>query len=433
MSGRATVVLAVASLVAVVFAIAWLAALARPRAINGANGVVYVETNSPEPDNSNAILAFRYVNGKLDARHVDRYRTRGRGSFDLSNTGVLDSDQEVIINPSRTFLFAVNAGSDTIAAFQIAATGALTPVKGSPFPSNGVAPASLGLSGNTLIVANKAQDGIRLDLPRTRPANYTSFRVKADGSLSKPVSSIDIPPPSRWLGASPLQTYVTPGGKVMISSEEEGSGPLNVGVFRAFRIGTDGRLIEGSNSPVTLDPAVFDDNSLRRNNWPAGLVSHPSRNILYAQVANQNRMVIYTWDQDARLRFVRAMPNPGAVLPCWTEVNAAGTRLYSGNAGSGNITVFDISQDPLHPGQMQSIHLDGVGNPWNFALDPSGRELFIVNMRADARHVPSDEGNTLHALRIGSDGRLAELSSSPVKIPVPVNTNPYGIAVLPTR
>jgi 6-phosphogluconolactonase (cycloisomerase 2 family) len=178
---------------------------------------------------------------------------------------------------------------------------------------------------------------------------------------------------------------------------------------------------------------VFDDNSLRRNNWPAGLVSHPSRNILYAQVANQNRMVIYTWDQDARLRFVRAMPNPGAVLPCWTEVNAAGTRLYSGNAGSGNITVFDISQDPLHPGQMQSIHLNGVGNPWNFALDPSGRELFIVNMRADARHVPSDEGNTLHALRIGSDGRLAELSSSPVKIPVPVNTNPYGIAVLPTR
>ena len=97
---------------------------------------------------------------------------------------------------------------------------------GSPFPSNGKAPSSVGLAGNTLIVANKAQDGVR-EL-RSTPANYTSFHVRPGGSLSPPISSIDVPP-----GSSPLQAYVTPDRKVLISSEE-------TGVFRAFRIGRDG-------------------------------------------------------------------------------------------------------------------------------------------------------------------------------------------------
>ena len=45
--------------------------------------------------------------------------------------------------------------------FRVAPNGALTAVAGSPFPSYGRAPTSLGLAGNTLIVANKAQDGVR--------------------------------------------------------------------------------------------------------------------------------------------------------------------------------------------------------------------------------------------------------------------------------
>ena len=48
--------------------------------------------------------------------------------------------------------------------------------------------------------------------------------MRADGSLSPPISSIDVPP-----GSSPLQVYVTPDRKVVISSEE-------TGMFRAFRI-----------------------------------------------------------------------------------------------------------------------------------------------------------------------------------------------------
>ncbi|MGZ4180773.1 MAG: lactonase family protein [Solirubrobacteraceae bacterium] len=381
------------------------------------SGTVYIESNSKAPG-SNEILAFSYKNGALNARHIRRFPTGGSGSHDLSNSGVLDADQELITNPRHTLLFAVNSSSDTIAVFHIHPGGGLSPVAGSPFPSDGKAPSSVGLAGNTLIVANKAQDGVR-NL-RSAPANYTSFHVRADGSLSPPISSIHVPP-----GSSPLQAYVTPDRKVLISSEESG-------VFRAFRIGRDGTLTQGPNSPLRLPKRVFPGGFRISNAWPAGLVSHPRLKILYAQVANLSRTIIYRWDDRARLTFVRAIPNPHSFLPCWTHLNASGTRMYSGNAGSDNITVFDISRDPTRPREIQAVKLNAPGNPWNFEIDPSGHVIFMLDMRAVAQ-IPRGRGNDLHALRIGAGGRLTEERSSPVKIPVPIGTNPIGLAVVPAR
>jgi 6-phosphogluconolactonase (cycloisomerase 2 family) len=379
------------------------------------SGTVYIESNPFAPD-SNEILAFRYRNGVLSRRGVRRYPTGGSGSHDLNNDGGLDADQEVITNPSRTLLFAVNSTSDTIAVFHIHPGAAITPVAGSPFPSNGAAPTSLGLGGSTLIVANKAQDGVR-DLTTT-PANYTSFHVRADGSLSPPISSINVPP-----GSSPLQAYITPDRKVLISSEE-------TGVFRAFRISRGGTLTEGPNSPLRLAKAVFPGGHRVPEVWPAGLASNPRLKILYAQIANLDETIVYRWNDDARLTFVRALPNPDSSLPCWTHLNAAGTRMYSGNAGSDSLTVFDIAHNPTDPRPIQSVRLNAPGNPWNFQIDPSGRVIFLLDMRA-VRQVPAGEGNQLHALRIGPGGLLTEERSSPVKIPVPVGTNPVGLVIVP--
>jgi DNA-binding beta-propeller fold protein YncE len=104
--------------------------------------------------------------------------------------------------------------------------------------------------------------------------------------------------------------------------------------------------------------------------------------------------------------------------------------MYSGNAGSDNLSVFDISGDPLKPREIQSVALNAPGNPWNFEIDPSGRVIFVLDMRA-VRQVPAGRGNDLHALRIDAHGRLTEERSSPVKIPVPVGTNPIGLALVP--
>lgn len=109
-------------------------------------GTVYTQSNIPT-ENGNTILGFRRdAEGKLTPLPGSPFPTNGAGivdpTFDLSN-GTLGSDGEIIINPEHTRLFAVNSGSNTIAVFNIAPDGSLSPVIGSPFPSGGVEPVSM--------------------------------------------------------------------------------------------------------------------------------------------------------------------------------------------------------------------------------------------------------------------------------------------------
>src|SRR4051795_12853954 len=383
------------------------------------DGTVYVESNG-HAKGSNSILAFRYTGGSLRPLDIREYPTGERGSHDLSNAGVLDAEQQIVTNADRTLLFAVNAGSDTVAAFHIADDGTLDPVAGSPFPSRGKAPASVGVSGDELFVANKAQDGIR-DLHKTK-ASYAAFHIEANGSLTPIGTPVKVP-----AGSSPTEAYVPPHtGHLMIATEE--SGP-----FRAFTIGDDGSLHQGPNSPLKLDKRVYPGGKKPDFPvWAQGLIAHPTLPLIYAGVANIKRLVVYSYDASGRLGYVSSQVNKGTILPCWTQINAAGTRLYTGNAGSQNISVFDISKDPRHPRQIQRVTLHGLGLPWNFQIDPTGRYLFMLNMRAISS-VPPGRGNTLHSFAIDANGKLKELPSSPVPIPVPLNTNPWGMAVVPRR
>src|SRR4051794_3910783 len=380
------------------------------------DGTVYIETNDRRKD-ANSVLAYRYRNGSFRPLSVREYPTGGRGSHDLSNAGVLDAEQQIVTNADRPLLFAPTAGSDTVAVFHIEADGSLTPAPGSPYPSLGKAPASVGVRGDELFVANKARDGER-DLKKT-PASYATFRIAPNGSLSPIGTPFKAPAHS-----SPTQTYVPPHtGQLMIATEE--SGP-----FRAFIVDAQGNLQQGPDSPLKLDRRVFLPGKPRGNVWPQGLIAHPKLPLIYAGVANIRRLVVYEYDATGRLSYVSSQVNKGTVLPCWTQINAAGTRLYTGNAGSQNISVFDISKDPRHPRQIQRVTLHGLGLPWNFQIDPSGRYLFMLNMRAISA-VPPGRGNTLHSFAIRPDGKLKELPSSPVPIPVPPNTNPWGMAVVP--
>jgi len=380
------------------------------------DGTVYVESNSPV-ERGNSVLGFRYHGGSFRPLSVREYGTGGSGSNDLSNSGALDAEQQVVTNEDRTLLFAVNAGSDTVAVFHIADDGTLTPVKGSPFPSHGKAPASVGVSGDTLFVANKAHDGRRS--LESEPASYASFHIEGDGSLDA-IGVTQVPPRS-----SPTETYVPPGSDLMVATEE--SGP-----WRVFKVDGEGRLTQAPGSPHPLERQVFAPDEPRGNVWAQGIVKHPRQNLLYAGVANLRKLVVYSYDDEGSLSLVDAQVDDGAVLPCWTEINAGGTRLYTGNAGSQNISVYDVGTDPRNPRQIQRVTLRGKGNPWNFQIDPSGRYLFMVNMRA-IRQIPPGTGNTLHSFRIDADGKLSELPDSPVPIPVALGTNPWGMAVVPKR
>jgi DNA-binding beta-propeller fold protein YncE len=380
-----------------------------------AAGIAYVESNVAMPG-ANSVLALRYgLDGNLHPLGVAEYPTGGAGSEDLSDSGVLDADGQVTLDQAHKLLFAVNQGSDSVAVFHVHGDGELSAVRGSPFPSGGSAPASVGVSGNTAIVTDKAQDGVR-DLSSVAPG-YVTFHINRDGSLSQFGPTIHAAPAS-----SPTDAFVAPKYNFVMSTEEGGP-------FRGFIVDSRG-LTQGANSPLEPDPSIFPANLIATKRWGLGISAHPSEPIVYIGMATVDKIAVYTYDRNGALRFERSVEAPGSDLPCWTHVNAAGTRLYTANAGNNTMSVFDTG-DALHPKWIQTIKLNGEGNPWNFQIDPSGKLIFLVDPRSRANVAPG-RGQAVHTLVIAPDGRLSEPGYSPVVLPVALNVNPFGLAVMPT-
>ncbi len=381
------------------------------------SGTAYIETNVAAP-NANSLLALRYHDGSFRPLRIAEYPTGGSGSADLTNSGVLDADQQITVNPARTLLFAVNQGSDTIAVFHIAPDGSLAPTAGSPFPSGGRAPASLAVSGSVLVVANKAHDGKR-NLTAVAP-NYATFTIATDGSLHPTGSVVSVPPRS-----SPIQVYAPPPGRLVFTTEESG-------VLRVLALSSSGRLTTAPGSPYALANSLFVNGPRPIPVWPAGLSSDPGAEILYSGIPNYGSIVAYDYDAAGRLSFDSEAFDPAAFLPCWSVVSPDGHWLYFANAGTDNVSVWDLRPDPRHPRLLQSVALRGGGNPWNLRLDPAGHYLYIITPR-QVSTIPAGEGQLLHSLRIGADGTLGEVADSPVPLPVALNTNPFGLAIVPDR
>ena len=149
--------------------------------------------------------------------------------------GDLDSQGPLRIHGKH--LLAVNPGSDSIAVFDIAASGALKLVPGSPFPSGGSHPMSITVHGDIVYVANQA---VPFANPRGAP-NITGFRLDKAGRLT-PIagSTIEFP-----FGEGPAQVEFNPAGTVLAVT----AGFQTDGSVRSFAVRSNGRLKEGPGSP----------------------------------------------------------------------------------------------------------------------------------------------------------------------------------------
>ncbi len=371
--------------------------------------VVYVQTNDPA---GNAILAYsRGADGSLRPLPGSPFPTGGTGITSTFALGPFDSDQEIITNPAHTLLFATNGGSDTIAVFRIAPNGALSHVQGSPFYSGGSNPVSLGLAGNVLCVVNKDNDP---DHPGQFLPNYTTFHVNAQGRLI-PMPSATIYEP---LGSDPSQALIAPVGSLMFGADFLG------GLLRSFAIAPSGRLI--SRATLPLPPSEFAGTG--KPPLPLGLAAHPDRALLYVGFVTVNKVGVYRYGLDGSLHFLRTVPDSGKGV-CWLLVNKSGTRLYASNTGDPSVSVFDIATDPTRPIEIQKINLKTVpgSNPggFQFGLDPTGSFLHVVTQFDQATSTAA--ANALHVFRVGANGLLTEVPSSPTVLPVPITARPQGV------
>jgi len=251
----------------------------------------------------------------------------------------------------KTFLYAANSGSDNVSAFSIdPVTGILTAVPGSPFATGGVA-AGIGMSLTTtpddkfLIVANGSS------------MNITVFSVAATGALSPVAGS----PFASGAGGPLSSAKVTSDGKFLAVSSAAGSifmfnvaatgaltpvpgtptpatgaagidcncastqlfvalnGALNSSV-EVFDIGLSGTLSRITGSPF---------NGPGANSNVAVLSSDDSK--LFVSAQDSNSVTVFNVASGGALSVVAGSPFPvlGAVSPSGMATNQAGTLLYT--------------------------------------------------------------------------------------------------------
>jgi hypothetical protein len=351
---------------------------------------IYLESNSTA---GNSIFTYRF---NFTSAPVLQTTTPagGIGVFDPSFAlGPFDSDQNLIENPSGTLLFAVNSGSNTIAVLNIHPDGSLSPVNGSPFPSGGSDPVSVGLKGNTLLVVNKDQDPAQAGtaagaiLP-----NYTTFSVSPGGQLTPvPDSTVSVA-----VGSSPSQALIASQDSVVFGADFLG------GLVQSFSLDPNGALDQ--NLPQALPNSIFT--GLTGGHLPLGMRTHPFLRILYVDITPVSKVAVYTYDPQGHLTFVRAVADPGAA-PCWAIVDHAGTHLYVTNTGDNSIEVYSLA-DPLNPTEVQHFVMDSNngGAVFSTVIDHSDEWIYVSSEQSAS--TASLSANAFHTLKIGADGTLSE-------------------------
>lgn len=408
--------------------------------------VLYVESNDVRPG-MNAVLAYTINGSDGSLSLLGTYPTGGTGieNFDV-RLGPDDHDKEIILNADKSLLFAVNAGSNTIAVFNVNADGSLVPIPGSPFASWGPNPTSLALVGDKLVVVNANSDNRPDTVPGNTPTNYTMFRVSGNGHLEHvPGSSIELAP-----DAVPMMVAVSGDGKYVFGLDFFANPypgariapflPTRGSLLESMQIQADGTLKRSPGSPYLPSTAARVDPSIPQSGYLLGMAPHPTEPILYVGTAFTQKLGVYTYDQNGALSPLTDVPTIG-LAACWVTIDPAAKHVYTSDAATNSIGVFDIS-DPRNPVQIQELYLrlPNVALPapylpallptvnFQLSVDPTGRFLYVTNHAASPA-VHFTEGNEIHIMQIASDGTLTEPDFSPVQLPVDGASHPTGNAI----
>lgn len=342
---------------------------------------VYTITN---PNGANAIAAYERnrQTGELTFRAT--YPTGGLG------TGrIIDSQSPLVVNVENTFLYAVNAGSNSISVMAIREDGSLEAL-GAPVASRGVEPSSLALNGDLLYVANKG-DG-------ATPPNYTGFRVNADGTLGRIKRRIELS-----LGDDPTQILFNRAGDKLIGMR---LGGRIIDCYTVVR--QNGRLRPLSQLGNQAGPFAAAFNPVNDSQLVVSDVRLPGA-------------VSYTVTEQGQVNQITAVSNAPDRAACWIAIHNNGNQVWIANTGSSTLSLYTINNAGA---------LTLIGNhstlafgraPFEIVLDKASQFLYELNTRAGSQ--------SIHVLRVtgGTDnGGLEDVAT----VSIPEGSAPAGLVVV---
>src|SRR5271156_1892392 len=215
---------------------------------------LYTETNATT---GNEVLAYsRGSNGSLTS--IGSYSTGGVGTGIPTYSGALPfpiggATGAVALNPTGTFLYAVDAGTDDVAAFSVATDGTLTFVGN--YPTGGTSPASITIdsTGTYLYVLNT---GTLPDTANGVAGGITGFTIGSTGALTAISGSTQ--PLSTGSYVSPSQVSFAPNGSyLMVTEKASGTGPGTIDIY-PVSAGVAGPPVSTSTAATGAIPFGFE-------------------------------------------------------------------------------------------------------------------------------------------------------------------------------
>jgi 6-phosphogluconolactonase len=318
-------------------------------------GAVYVLSNQPT---GNRVLVYdRAADGSLT----------GAGSVDaggLGTGGGLGSQGAVIVDGAGRYVYAVNAGSNTIAAFEVTRDGL---VRTDVADSGGTLPTSLTVHEDLLYVLNAGGSGSIVGFS----VEHGDIEQLADSS--RPLSGA---------ATAPAQVSFTPDGDQLVVTERA-TQRIDLYSIDATGYATGPTVL--SSAGVTPFGFGFDNKS------------HLVVSEAFGGAADGSAVSTYDVGNGA-LAVVTPSAATTETAACWIAVTDNGRFAYAGNAG-GSVTGYRVAPD----GSLAILHDDGrSAAPGTGVLD------LAVSHNSQFLYARLGNG-TIGAWAIDADGDLTDV------------------------
>jgi 6-phosphogluconolactonase len=319
-------------------------------------GAVYAMTNA---DAGNEIVVYRRGSDGL-LTQTGIYPTGGLGKTTEPNDA-LGAQYPLVLSPDQRWLFAVNAGSNTISVFQVNADG-LTLLQ--QIGSGGDFPVSLTLHQALLYVLNAGGDanisGFSLDSGgRLTPLDGSTRSLNAGGT--NPPDFLDSP---AEVGFNPL------GDKLVVTVKGARSSSPKIHVF----------TVDGNGLPSTQPVTTVTNVSF-------GFVFDDLNNLVVAEPFGSNApspgtgaAASYRIAADGSLAAISTSVLNKQTATCWIAITTNTRFSYTTNNGTGTISSYKVNADgslSLINETAASIGVDAA--PVDLAITPNNQYVYNVN------------------------------------------------------
>jgi 6-phosphogluconolactonase len=349
-------------------------------------GHVYVNDNTTV---TNTIAAFdRHADGALTPVPGSPFPAGGAGTgAGLASQGALQ------LTDGGRFVLAVDAGSNQISVLRVSRNGSLREVGASPVPSGGAEPVSVTAYDDLVYVANAG----------AAATNYTGFVLSANGRL-RPLVGSTVPLAS---DAQPGDVLFNGDGTRLIGTE------VGASEIDSFAVDAGGLLTEDAGTPYAAQ-GVGPFGSAFRPTDPTQLFVTNAHN-----APGDSTVSSFSDGDGGVLSPIGASPVAnGQSGTCWALAAPDGQTLYTINTGSGTITSYAIAADGSLTviGSIPIRDGSGPGNSVDAGITPDGRFIYVDESKTDAVAEFAVQGTELH-----------EIASDPA--PLPAGASAAGIAV----